>query len=398
MAVLCRVSRRLSTTRVPLPVSRSPPLLFGVHLYLHVPFCARRCSYCDFAIAVRRETPSREYADRVLAEWSHWRRHERWAGEQGIATVYFGGGTPSRLDPGEVARILDIIGSELPIAPGAEITLEANPEDVTDDAARAWQRAGVNRVSLGVQSFDPSVLAWMHRTHTAAQVPEAVARLRGAGLAELSLDMIYALPAHLGRDWRGDLAQVLALEAPHLSLYGLTVESHTPLGRWVDRGQASPAPDERYAEEFLLAHATLNAAGYRHYEVSNYGKPGHEARHNSAYWRRAPYLGLGPSAHSATGDLRWWNLREWAAWSLAIEAGDSAVAGEERLDATSRGLEDLYLGLRTDAGAGVGAVPAAVLGNWVEAGWAVVADGRVRLTPEGWLRLDALVASAGGRD
>ncbi len=367
-----------------------------MHLYLHVPFCARRCSYCDFAIAVRRDTPSAEYADRVLAEWREWRGHPRWAGTREIATVYFGGGTPSRLEPGAIGRIMERIHADLPIAPDAEVTLEANPEDVTRDSSRAWHRAGINRVSLGVQSFDPAVLGWMHRTHTAAQVPEAVAVLRDAGLTDLSLDLIYALPANLERDWAADLAQILALNPPHLSLYGLTVETHTPLGRWVDRGQASPAPDERYAEEFLLAHATLCGAGYRHYEVSNYGLPGREARHNSAYWRRAPYLGLGPSAHSATGDLRWWNLRDWAAWSRAVAAGESAVAGEERLDPTSERLEDLYLGLRTDAGVPLDWVESERRHAWREAGWAIEEEGRLVLTAEGWLRLDSLAAQAGG--
>ncbi len=370
-----------------------------MHLYLHVPFCARRCSYCDFAIAVRRDTPSAEYADRVLAEWRLWRGHPRWAEAREIATVYFGGGTPSRLEPGALARIIDDISADLPIMPGAEVTLEANPEDVTPERARAWYRAGINRVSLGVQSFDAAVLGWMHRTHTAAQVPEAVAILRDAGLTNLSLDLIYALPPSLEREWAADLERVLALHPPHLSLYGLTVEAHTPLGRWVDRGTANPAGEERYAQEFLLAHHTLSAAGYRHYEVSNYGLPGQEARHNSAYWRRAPYLGLGPSAHSATGDLRWWNLRDWAAWSRAIDAGGPAVAGEEQLAPSSQRLEDLYLGLRTDSGIAIGAVPAAIRAAWQSAGWAVETRGRLRLTAEGWLRLDSLVAQAcGGRD
>ncbi len=375
----------------PFPVASLPS---GVHLYLHVPFCARRCSYCDFAIAVRPETPSAEYAQRVLTEWERWRRDERWSAARELATVYFGGGTPSRLEPAAVASILETVHADLPIRAGAEITLEANPEDVTREAARAWAGAGINRVSLGVQSFDPAVLAWMHRTHSAEQVPEAVAHLRGAGISNLSLDLIYALPSHLQRDWAADLAQVLELQPAHLSLYGLTVESHTPLGRWVDRGQASPAPEERYADEFLLAHATLGDAGYRHYEVSNYGLPGQEARHNSAYWSRAPYLGLGPSAHSAVGGLRWWNLRDWVAWSRAIDAGDRGIAGEERLDPASIDLEKLYLGLRTDAGVPAGWVTLELRHAWAEAGWAMEAEDRLTLTAEGWLRLDSLMGQA----
>jgi oxygen-independent coproporphyrinogen-3 oxidase len=367
-----------------------------VHLYLHVPFCARRCSYCDFAIAVRRETPSAEFADQILQEWSGWRVDPRWAGATEIATVYFGGGTPSRLDPDQIARLLDRIGADLPIADGAEVTLEANPEDVTTESARRWRAAGINRVSLGVQSFDPAVLAWMHRTHTAPQVPLAVELLREAGLSNLSLDLIYALPAGLDRDWTADLSQALALEPTHLSLYGLTVEAHTPLGRWVDRGEAVPAPEDGYASEFLEAHGRLTAAGYRHYEVSNYGLPGREAVHNSAYWRRAPYLGLGPSAHSAIGDHRWWNIRDWVAWSRALGEGAPTVAGEEWLDAEARRVEDLYLGLRTDVGVAVDRLGPDIRRAWIEAAWAVEGEGRVRLTAEGWLRLDSLVAAAIG--
>ncbi|MDZ4863445.1 MAG: radical SAM family heme chaperone HemW [Gemmatimonadota bacterium] len=366
-----------------------------MHLYLHVPFCARRCSYCDFAIAVRREVPSEAFVDAILAEWDRARRSAPWAETPAFRTIYFGGGTPSRLSPKAITRLLRTLLQERPLAPIAEVTLEANPEDVSAELAAAWKAAGVNRVSLGAQAFDPVVLRWMHRTHGAEDTARAVAVLRTAGITNLSLDLIYALPAELNRDWSADLEQALALEPEHLSLYGLTVEPHTPLGRWVDRGEARPTPDERYATEFLLAHERLTHAGYLHYEVSNYGRPGRAAVHNSAYWRRAAYLGLGPSAHSAAGNRRWWNIREWAEWERAIGAGGSTVAGEERLDPAMVQLEDTYLGLRTDQGLPVAALPAATVARWEREGWAARVSDRVRLTPEGWLRLDALVGSVG---
>jgi oxygen-independent coproporphyrinogen-3 oxidase len=236
----------------------------------------------------------------------------------------------------------------------------------------------------------------MHRTHTAEQVPAAVSALREAGFESLSLDLIYGLPHTLARDWPRDLADALALAPEHLSLYGLTVEPHTPLGRWVDRGTAVPPPDDRYAGEFLAAHASLAAAGYEHYEVSNYARPGHRAAHNSAYWRRAPFIGLGPSAHSGLGALRRWNLREWAAYERALTAGDSAVEGEEALSPGAVALEDLYLGLRTTEGLPLGVVPTARVRAWEEAGWATTGGSRLRLTAEGWLRLDALVGAVAG--
>ncbi|MBK7348278.1 MAG: radical SAM family heme chaperone HemW [Gemmatimonadetes bacterium] len=365
-----------------------------MHLYLHVPFCARRCSYCDFAIAVRRDVPSRRFVDQLLREWRGWAGSDRFPSAAPLATIYLGGGTPSRLEPAELSRLLAALRAERPLVSGAEVTLEANPDDVTPASAAAWAAAGVNRVSLGVQSFDPGVLSWMHRTHVAEQVPGAVRALRAAGITNLSLDLIYALPEALGRDWAVDLERALELAPDHLSLYGLTVESHTPLGRWVARGSALPSPDERYATEFLAARERLTGAGFHHYEVSNYGLPGREAVHNRAYWRRAPYLGLGPSAHSAVGQRRWWNLREWAAWSAAVEAGAPTVAAEEWLDAEAQRVEDLYLGLRTDAGVERSRLPESLVQLWPDHGWARGGEGRVSLTAEGWLRLDALVAQA----
>lgn len=368
-----------------------------MHLYTHVPFCARRCSYCDFAIAVRSKVPSARYVDAVLREWASWRMQSPWNAATSLTTLYFGGGTPSSLEAHEMARLITGLTATHPLAPGAELTLEANPEDVTPEKAHGWRDAGVNRVSLGVQSFDPAVLTWMHRTHRAEQVAPAVQALRDAGIGSISLDLIYALPPELDRDWTRDLDQVLALEPDHLSLYGLTVEPHTPLGRWVDRGEVHTTPDERYAAEFLEAHGRLTAAGFNHYEVSNYGRAGRIAQHNSAYWRRVPYLGLGPSAHSASGDQRWWNRREYAEWDRTVSAGEDSVEGRETLSAESIRVEELYLGLRTSNGLDVARLPATLSNQWVEQGWAETGDGRIRLTAEGWLRLDALVAIAARR-
>src|SRR6185312_7213303 len=184
---------------------------------------------------------------------------------------------------------------------------------------------------LGVQSFDPAVLAWMHRTHTVGQIGTAVEVLRAAGIAELSLDLIFGLPAALGRDWHRDLAAAFALAPDHLSLYGLTVEDHTPLGRWTARGEVAPVDEERYAAEFLAADEALRRNGFEHYEVSNASRPGRQARHNSAYWRRAPFIGLGPSAHSGLDRERRWNVRDWTAYDRLIASDAPVVEGSERL-------------------------------------------------------------------
>jgi oxygen-independent coproporphyrinogen-3 oxidase len=364
-----------------------------MHLYLHVPFCARRCSYCDFAIAVRRETPAVEYVRAVLKEWRARRVHPAWARSPGLDSIYFGGGTPSRLPDQAIATLIESLAVDHPLSTGAEITLEANPDDVTPALATAWRAAGVNRLSLGIQSFDDRVLAWMHRTHDSRAIPAAVSTARAAGFDNLSVDLIFALPDHLERDWPADLNRALALGPEHLSLYGLTTEPQTPLARWTERGLVRPADEGCYAAEYLAAHAALTAAGYEHYEVSNAARPGRRARHNSAYWGGEPYLGLGPSAHSAAAGERWWNLRDWTAYARAMDQDADWVAGREAPDPESARLEALYLGLRTRAGVSAALVPAPAAARWVESGWAEQAGGRLRLTVEGWLRLDALVAA-----
>ena len=331
----------------------------------------------------------------VLQEWAGWQSHPAWNDSPRVETVYFGGGTPSRLDPSALGDLLGGLADAREIVSDAEITLEANPDDVTPSAAQAWRAAGVNRVSLGAQSFDPSVLAWMHRTHTAEQSSQAVELLRAGGMPQISLDLIYALPAELNRDWHRDLEQALALAPDHLSLYGLTVEQHTPLFRWVNRGETNPAPEESYAVEFLMAHELLTRNGFHHYEVSNYARPARQSRHNRAYWSERAYAGLGPAAHSFSGAERRWNLEAWSAYERALDANRDPTGGRERLSEESRRTEWLYLGLRTSAG-----IPrdrwcppaTAVERAWFAAGWVRDAGQAIRLTPEGWLRLDEIVA------
>jgi oxygen-independent coproporphyrinogen-3 oxidase len=359
------------------------------HLYLHIPFCARRCSYCDFSIAVRRRIPARQYVEAIRTELEM-------LGPAGpLETLYLGGGTPSRLPADAVATLLQHVFHRSPPPFDVEVTLEANPEDVTPEAADLWLRAGVNRVSLGTQSFDDRVLQWMHRVHDAARARDAVRTLRSAGFDNLSLDLIFAVPAELERRWERDLAEAIALAPEHLSLYGLTVEPRTPLARWIARGATAAPSDERYADEYLLAHERLTAAGYAFYEVSNAARDGRRSRHNSAYWTGRPYTGAGPAAHSFDGRVRRWNLSAWEAYRRAIAEGRSPVEAEEVLSAEQQEMERVYLGLRTSEGLPLGSVLRrslslpALLGK----GWLVEQGGRLQCTVEGWLRLDALVAA-----
>src|SRR5256712_605795 len=322
------------------------------HVYLHVPFCRRRCSYCDFSIAVRKRIPAREYVAAVLQELALVRD----SSDGALDTLYLGGGTPSLLPPDAISALL---ASSLDafratsLRDAVEVTLEANPEDVTLDHATAWRRAGVNRVSLGAQSFDDRVLKWVHRSHDAARIGDAVRALRAAGFDNISLDLIFALPTELERDWGRDLDLACSLMPAHLSLYGLTVEERTPLARWISRGAAAAPDDERYADEYLLAHIRLAAYGYQFYEVSNAARDGHRSRHNSAYWSGRAYLGLGPAAHSFDGRVRRWNHAAWETYRRTVAAGLPAVEAEEVLTEEQRELERLYLALRTDRGLAV---------------------------------------------
>ena len=361
------------------------------HLYVHVPFCARRCSYCDFAIAVRRTVPVDQYVGAIDAELAL-----RYAGDADrwpLETLYLGGGTPSLLGADGVARLLDVITRRAHLEPGAEVTLEANPDDVTPAAVARWTAAGVNRLSLGVQSFDDAVLRWMHRTHDAAAIPRAVAAARAGGIVNFSVDLIFAVPPEVPRDWSRDIDAALALEPPHLSVYGLTVEPGTALARWRERGEVSEADEARYEAEFLATDATLVAAGFDHYEVSNYAGSGGEARHNGAYWRHVPYAGVGPAAHEFDGSSRRWNVAQFADWQRRLAGGLGPTEGAELLTEENRLAEQVYLGLRTTGGLVLRDDELATVERWVDAGWGTVTDGRLRLNPRGWLRLDALAAT-----
>jgi oxygen-independent coproporphyrinogen-3 oxidase len=233
----------------------------------------------------------------------------------------------------------------------------------------------------------------MHRTHDAGAPARAARILRDEGITNWSLDLIYALPADVPRDWRADVDRALALEPSHVSAYGLTVEQGTPLARWQARGRTGAVDDEQFAREFTDLHGWLAAAGYEHYEVSNYALPGRQAVHNSAYWRQIPYLGLGPSAHGFDGAVRRWNVREFAAWSMQLSAGRDPEGGREELAPEQRALETMYLGLRTRVGIAAQPSDGPMIAEWTAAGWAREGGGRIVLTPDGWLRLDALVAA-----
>lgn len=267
-------------------------------LYIHVPFCKCRCIYCDFYSTTCGEDVRRKYVDALLAELAA-RQDECSGGE--IATIYLGGGTPSQLTGDEIRRIFDCIRSNYTVAGDAEITFEANPDDVTDVYVGILRDAGINRVSLGLQTFDDTLLHFLHRRHTAEQARSAVRRLHDGGIGNISIDLIYGLPNQTAAQWNNDLREALRLPVRHLSAYTLMYEPSTRITRMRDRHEFDEADDEVIAGMFDdLVHRTADA-GFEHYEISNFAQPGYRSRHNSSYWDGTPYIGCGPGAHSFDG-------------------------------------------------------------------------------------------------
>lgn len=315
-------------------------------LYLHLPFCSRICPYCDFAVRTGRPERKERFVQGLLAEIG------LNAGYPGrFDTVYLGGGTPSSLAPAQLERILAAVGRELSLADRASVFFEANPEDVDREALKAWRALGVGTLSLGIQSFDDPALVFLGRRHDGDAARRSVRLARETGFETVSLDLIYGLPGQSLAEWRRDLEEAVRLAPDHLSCYQLTVHEGTYFGRLKARGRLSEASNERQAELFEFTHRFLAEAGYPGYEVSNFARSvEHQSRHNQKYWQHAPYLGLGPSAHSLAGNRRWWNLRGLDAWQDRVSAGQPPVEASETLGPRELALEALMLGLRTYAG------------------------------------------------
>ncbi|KZC96403.1 MULTISPECIES: radical SAM family heme chaperone HemW [Clavibacter] len=321
---------------------------FGV--YLHVPFCRVRCGYCDFNTYTAPElrgVKQSDYASQAVQE-------VRFAGsalrDSGVparpaSTVFLGGGTPTLLPVEDLVRMLDAVRETWGIAEGAEVTTEANPDSVDDAYLAALAAGGFTRVSFGMQSAVPRVLATLERTHDPARIAPVVRGARAAGL-EVSLDLIYGTPGESIDDWRASLEQAIAQEPDHLSAYALIVEPGTKLARQIRRGEV-PEPDEDLqADMYELADRMLGEAGYEWYEVSNWARGGRRSRHNLAYWQGHDWWGVGPGAHSHVGGVRWWNVKHPAAYADRVLAGASPGAGRENLDDATREVERVLLGAR----------------------------------------------------
>ncbi len=366
-------------------------------LYIHIPFCKSKCIYCDFYSLPRAEDRMDRYVSalcRQLAEIAQWTTAHT------VDSVYLGGGTPSYLGEKRLRQILKTVKKHYRLSRDAEITLEANPDSAGDwRALRALRRAGVNRLSLGVQSADDGMLRTLGRPHTFAQAEEAAAAARRAKIKNLSLDLIYGLPGQTLESWKETLEKAAALSPEHLSCYGLKVEEGTPLR---DMLETLDLPDDdAQADMYLWTVERLGELGYRQYEISNFAKPGYESRHNLKYWTLGEYAGFGPGAHSDLGDVRYAYIRDLDAYCLGVEAQGDILSENERIPPRERDVEYLMLGLRLAKGVSrqefeyrfrlpFGPVQAA-LERFERSGHAVLRSGRWHLTPEGFLLSNQII-------
>lgn len=379
------------------------------HGYVHIPFCRVRCGYCDFNTYTAAELGTGDgavsqaaFADRLIAEISFSQGVIEKAGlpKRELGSVFFGGGTPTQLPAGDLVRIFEALRDTFGIAPGAEITTEANPDNVDEEYLQELRAGGFTRVSFGMQSAVPEVLATLERTHKPENVPTAVSAAKSAALA-VSVDLIYGAPGETLEQWRESLRAAIELDPDHISAYSLIVEEGTKLARQISRGQL-PEPDEDLqADKYELADAMLTDAGFAWYEVSNWAKSAdRRSRHNLSYWQSQDWWGYGPGAHSHIGGTRWWNVKHPAAYVQRLAEGVSPAHSREVLDRAVRAQERILLEIRTDSGLDIELVKAvnpdanrviaaAIADGLIEP--AAALHGRIRLTLKGRLLADALV-------
>ncbi len=369
-----------------------------MHLYLHIPFCKQACHYCDFHFSTSMGQKS-ALIEALCVEIS--RQRDYLPGEP-LETIYFGGGTPSLLTESELTQLFSTIHAHFTVSPTAEITLEANPDDLSLEKLQLLRRY-VNRLSIGIQTFDEPTLRWMNRAHSAIEAEACVQLAREAGFENMSVDLIYGIPNRDPALWQLDLQKMLALGVPHLSAYALTIEPDTTFGRWQQKGKLPPADEAIAADQFEELAKALTEGGYEHYEISNFAKPGQYARHNSAYWQRRSYLGVGPSAHSYNGHSRQYNIANNSLYIAAIRRGELPATVEE-LTRADQVNEYLLTGLRTKWGCSLTELDTLLMGSFSEkqardlgemyaTGWLSRNGDQLLLTQAGKLFADRVAAT-----
>jgi putative oxygen-independent coproporphyrinogen III oxidase len=365
-------------------------------VYVHVPFCSVRCGYCDFNTYTADElgegATRASYADTAIAEVV---RSAPAAGGRPVETVFFGGGTPTQLPADDLVRMLAAVDDVLGLVDGAEVTTEANPDSVTPESLATLRRGGFNRISFGVQSAVPHVLATLERTHDPAGVPQAVRWAREAGFEQVSVDLIYGTPGESMDDWRASLEQAVALEPDHVSAYALIVEQGTAFARKVRRGEVVMPDDDETADKYLLADELLSAAGLGWYELSNWARDEDaQCRHNVLYWRSDDWFGFGPGAHSHLAGERWWNVKHPAAYAQRLAADENPRHDGETIDAETAAVERIMLQTRLRSGLKLASLSPAArtrVADLADRDLVTVVDDGLVLTLTGRLLADAVV-------
>jgi len=370
-------------------------------LYIHIPYCISKCPYCDFNSHVVPEIPEKQYTEALLRELDHYDSRDEWQNRP-AQSIFFGGGTPSTFQPTSIGKILARVGATFPLQADCEITLEANPGTVDQEYFFGYRDAGVNRISVGVQSFQPRLLKFLGRAHSADEARGALEVVKRAGFDNFSFDLIYANPGQTLNELAADLDEALAFQPPHLSAYNLTFEEGTPFGHEYRSGRMKPLTEDEEIAMAELIEGKLNEAKLHRYEISNYARPGFHSRHNVNYWRYGDYLGLGAGAHSynrtntdcASGH-RWSNEKNPARYMAAIGESAQAVVDKDTLDAKKSAGEFLFLGLRMTEGISIDAfrfrfekTPVESyprIASWIEGDLAEEYKGFLRLTRKGLL-------------
>jgi oxygen-independent coproporphyrinogen-3 oxidase len=366
--------------------------------YVHIPYCIKRCGYCDFNTytpselqdGATLEIVSNDYIDAVLRELES-------APKDQVPTIFFGGGTPSLLPAHDLGRVITAIKARNGLTSDCEITLEANPDSVTEEKLQGHLAAGFNRISFGMQSAQPHVLAVLDRTHNPANVKRAVDMARAAGFESISVDLIYGTPGESLEDWRSTVTEALSLDIDHISAYALIVETGTKLAAQIKRGELTMPNDDLMADMYLLVDQMCNDAGLNWYELSNWAKPGKECLHNIAYWKSANWWGLGPGAHSHVDRKRFWNVKHPTAYKQKLFAGESPIADSEDLTAEQLRDESIMLAIRMRTGLALSLLTDSAkesLEAYKSSGHIELIEGAFQLTAQGRLIADRLVREA----
>ena len=366
-------------------------------IYLHIPFCKQACHYCNFHFSTSLAHKNKL----VAALLKETELQKSYLEDEVVETIYFGGGTPSLLEVADLRLQIEKIRQTFYISTDAEITLEANPDDVTEEKLIAWKEIGINRMSIGVQSFFVEDLVWMNRAHNAQQAIDNL-QLAIKQFDNITIDLIYGHPLLTDEKWKQNVEQVISLNIPHISCYALTVEPKTPLQKMIKEHKKEDVSPERQAEQFLQLMNLLAEAGYEHYEISNFAKPGHRSRHNSSYWQGKKYLGLGPSAHSFNGSSRQWNVSNNSKYISALIKNE-LLFEKEILTATQQLNEYIMTSLRTMEGLDLGRVGSSEFGvlsqqlsakskKYIDSGKMIEENNCLKLTNEGKLFADGIAA------